>query len=77
MYDGSLLDAGAGCLTLALDRAGAFDCAVEPCGVQHLPGKVRALAGHVRHLGVLALIGIGIQINGGAIGHLCPARGYW
>ncbi len=59
----------------ALDRAAAFHRAVEPGGVQHLAGKVRALAGHIRHLGVAALVGIGIQVDGGAVGHLRTRAG--
>ena len=60
---------------MRLHRAAAFHHAVQPGGAQHLAGKVRALAGHIRHLGAAALVGIGIQVDGGAVGHLCARVG--
>ena len=52
-HDGAELGTGARFLALGLDQAGgvALDDAVEPCRLQHLPGKVGALAGQVGHLG--------------------------
>ena len=73
--DGAALHAGAGLVALRLHRAAALHHAIQPGGAQHLAGKVRALAGHIRHLGAAALVGIGIQVDGGAVGHLCARVG--